>query len=91
MRGRGLAPTPLSVWRGDSLTRVVVRDGFAARGRLAAGVPAPFRDAWRALTAYRPAGAVEWQPSTIEVAAWPYEYAPDDPPDGPRASRDPLG
>ena len=70
----------LLVWRGDSLTSVAVRAGIGSDGKFVDGVPQAFRDAYQTLTRYESAGAVAWEPKELRVAAWPYEYAPDNPP-----------
>lgn len=68
------------VWRGDSLKRIAVRAGLGPEDRLVAGVPAAFRVVYDRLTNFTVPNAVPWLPDSIEVAAWGYEYAPDDPP-----------
>jgi len=70
----------LYVWHGDSLTRVAVRAGLGADDRLISAVPSAFRTVYDRLTHFTAPEAVPWHPEFIEVAAWGYEYAPDDPP-----------
>jgi len=70
----------LFVWRGDSLSRVAVRAPFDAEGGFRSGVPQPFRDAYNRLTRFEAQSAAPWSAPELEVSAWPYEYAPDDPP-----------
>jgi hypothetical protein len=70
----------LFAWFGDTLTRVTVRAGRTGIDRFSDQVPAPFREAYRRMVEFRDAGADPWEPETLEVAIWPYEYAPDNPP-----------
>lgn len=70
----------LLVWRGDSLTQVAVRAGVRDEGEFVAGVPQVFRDAYQTLSHFEDASATPWEPSELLVSAWPYEYAPDNPP-----------
>ena len=70
----------LYVWHGDSLTRVAVRAGLGADDRLISAVPSAFRTIYDRLTHFTATEAVPWHPESLEVAAWGYEYAPDDPP-----------
>jgi hypothetical protein len=70
----------LYVWRGDVLKRVAVRAGLTSGRTLSSRVPAAFREAFNHLVDFHSDSTAPWHPDSIEVAAWPYEYAPDNPP-----------
>ena len=70
----------LYVWRGDSLARVAVRAGELRGDTLATAVPEAFKKAYAGMMAFQSSVARPWHPKQLEVAAWPYEYAPDNPP-----------
>lgn len=70
----------LLTWRGDSLTRITVRAGLTGVDRFSPEVPGAFREAYRRMTELEARDAGPWTPDSLEVMAWPYEYAPDDPP-----------
>lgn len=70
----------LYVWRQNTLKSVAVRAGLTGDRGLSDEVPAAFRRAFQKLTDFHPGNSKPWHPDSIEVAAWPYDYAPDNPP-----------
>jgi len=70
----------LFAWSGDTLTRVAVRAGRRGIDRFSDSVPAPFREAYRRMVGFRAPAGEAWEPDTLEVVVWGYEYAPDNPP-----------
>lgn len=70
----------LLTWSGDSLKQVTVRAGREGMDRFSPEVPDAFSEAYRRMVSFRPANSHPWEPDTLEVAVWPYEYAPDNPP-----------
>jgi hypothetical protein len=68
------------VWRGDELKRVAVRGATLDDSTLSEAAPSPIRNVFRKLATFQTEDGNPWRPTTVEVAAWPYEYAPDDPP-----------
>jgi hypothetical protein len=67
-------------WSGDTLSRVTVRAGRTDTDQFSSDVPAAFREAYRRMVEFQAPGAEAWEPDSLEVAIWPYEYAPDNPP-----------
>jgi hypothetical protein len=65
----------------DSQSRVVqLRAALDSDSTLQATVPQGLRDLFARIRSFRPPDGVKWLPDSIEVSAWPYEYAPDNPP-----------
>jgi len=67
-------------WYGDTLSRVTVRAGRTGVDQFSSDVPAAFREAYRRMVEFEAPNSVPWEPDSLEVAVWPYEYAPDNPP-----------
>jgi hypothetical protein len=53
---------------------------MGADDQLIAAVPLAFRTVYDRVTRFSLVAPEPWHPDSIEVAAWGYEYAPDDPP-----------
>jgi hypothetical protein len=56
-----------------------VRGGELRGDTLASAVPDAFKKAYSGMMAFRSSAARPWHLKQLEVAAWPYEYAPDNP------------
>jgi hypothetical protein len=70
----------LLIWSGSQFKRVAVRAALEENGTLESKTPRQFRQIFDRIRSFTPDSSGPWQPDTIEVAAWPYEYAPDNPP-----------
>jgi len=70
----------LLIWNGAHFKRVGVRAAMEEGGKLSSKVPQAFKQIFDRLESFRSDSSTPWFPDSIQVAAWPYEYAPDNPP-----------
>lgn len=70
----------LYVRAGDSLVRFSLRAAEVGPDQLSDSIPGPLRNAFHRLSAFQSANAAPWHSDSLYVHAWPYEYAPDNPP-----------
>jgi hypothetical protein len=70
----------LLIPRDTGFRLIRVRAGWGEHGKLRADVPASFARLYYGMRGFSPVGATLWSPDSIQVAIWPYEYAPDGPP-----------
>lgn len=70
----------LYVRHGDSLVRFAMRGARVAADSMSDSIPAPLRSAYGRLIHFVGPAPTRWHPDSLYAYAWPYEYAPDDPP-----------
>ena len=70
----------LLAWDESRFRRVAVRAALEENGSLNSKTPSAFRRVFDQIRGFHADSSSVWQPDTVEVAAWPYEYAPDNPP-----------
>lgn len=70
----------LFVRHGDSLIQFVMRAAQISSDSLADSIPESLRSTFTSLRHFRAPAVSSWTPDSLYVFAWPYEYAPDDPP-----------
>jgi hypothetical protein len=59
---------------------IQLRSTLVVGDTMRAAAPSAFQLFYRATRAFAPPNVERWSPDSVEVAIWPYEYAPDDPP-----------